>query len=257
MEMAALTIWAPTLLLVAARLIGMLMLAPVFAHRVVPVKLRLAAALVMSLAVVARLDAPVLATSRVSTLLAMLAGEAALGATIALAAAAVFAGVELAALHMSQQMGIALADVYNPSAGQMHGTVRALLGLLAIAIFLLIGGHRALIGSLLRTFELLPPPAAVLGDDLLAMLTGVLAASFALAVKVAAPVLTAMLLATVALGLIQRTLPQMNLLSTHLPVRVLIGLAALAATIGVLDPLLSGAVDSLTERIILLIQARI
>ena len=76
-----------------------------------------------------------------------------------------------------------------------------------------------------------------------------LTSSFALALKAAAPVLVAMLLATVAMGMLQKTLPQCNLLSTYLPVRALLGMVALAGSIVLIRPLLKIAVEELLERI--------
>ena len=58
-----------------------------------------------------------------------------------------------------------------------------------------------------------------------------------------------MLLATVAMGLLQKTLPQCNILSTHLPARALLGLVALAGSVAVLQPVLAAAVDSLVKSI--------
>ena len=88
-----------------------------------------------------------------------------------------------------------------------------------------------------------------------ATVVGLLGASFALALKVAAPVLVAMLLATVAMGMLQKTMPQCNLLSTHLPIHTLVGLTVLAASLGVLLPLMQQAIDVLTNGIAAFAQA--
>jgi flagellar biosynthetic protein FliR len=78
--------------------------------------------------------------------------------------------------------------------------------------------------------------------------TAMLAMSFVLALKVAAPVLAAILIATAAAGLIQKTMPQLNILTVGLPVRAMLGLAVLAASLAMLAPLLESALGILTRQ---------
>ena len=101
-----------------------------------------------------------------------------------------------------------------------------LLGLLSTALFLIIGGHRMLLGGLLDTFSVIPPGGSValfLGTgngvaapgwlaSLVETCLVLIAQSFHVAVRAAAPVVTAVLLATLVLGLISRTLPQLNVM---------------------------------------------
>lgn len=242
-------VWAPTLMLVAVRLGGIFMVAPVFSHSSVPVKLRLLGAMVISLAVVARMVHPAPVPSGAADLLLTAAGELLIGAGIGYAARLVFVAVELGAFHVAQQMGLALGEVFNPQARESHGAVRSLFTMFTIAIFLLIGGHRALIVAVTRTFQIVPPVPGITAGTLLGTIVTLLGASFALALKIAAPVLITMLLATVAMGMLQKTLPQCNLLTTHLPIRAMLGVVMLAAAIGVIAPLLDAAVTHLTDQI--------
>ena len=82
-----------------------------------------------------------------------------------------------------------------------------------------------------------------------------LGASFVLALKVAAPVLIAMLVAMVALGMLHRTMPQCNLLSMGLPVRAMLGLLVVACSLGVLAPLVEAATARLSRNIQMLTAA--
>jgi len=243
------TVWLPTLMLAALRLAGMVMVAPVFAAAAVPIKLRAATALVMSLAVVARMTGPAQVPTADAELLLACCAELLIGAGIGYAARLIFAGVQLGAFHIAQQMGLALGEVFNPLAAETAGIIRSLLAILSVAIFVLIGGHRALVSGLLRTFQAVPLASGAPGQSLLAVAVNMLAGSFVLALKVAGPVLITMLLATVAMGLLQKALPQCNLLSTHLPIRALLGLAALAVLIAAVEPPLAAAVELLTDQI--------
>jgi len=100
------------------------------------------------------------------------------------------------------------------------------------------------------------PPGAFGQTPAVAQLAGsLMGAAFLLALKIAAPVLIAMLLATVALGLLQKTMPECNILSTGLPARVLIGLVVLAAGIGVAAGLLEACVGVVGEQLSRMIEA--
>ncbi len=248
-DMNAIATWAPTLLAVAARLAGMALVAPPLAHPAVPVKLRVGIAAAMALAVVARLAEPMPLPGSGGALVLGLGGELVLGWAIGYLAAALLAGVELGAYHVATQMGLALGSVANPTGGTARGSIAGLYHLLAVVAFFGVGGHRALIGGLLGSFRTVPPLGAAFGAELLPAAVGMLAAGFVLALKLAAPVLIALLLATVAMGLLQRAVPQISLLTVGLPVRALLGLAAIAAGAGAAWPLLDVAAGQLDRTV--------
>ncbi len=243
------TTWALMLLLAMARCGGIFLFAPAFASRVLPARLRLAIAAVMALAVVGRLTAPIAMPANVLELAGLVAAEAAIGAFIGYAARVVLVGLELGAVYVSQQMGLALGGAFGASDGQTAEPVGRLFRILGVVIFLAIGGHRALIGSLLGTFQLLPPASLASPQAMLQVSVGLLAASFVLALKVAAPVLIALLIATVAMGLLQKTMPQLNTLSVGLPVRALAGLVVLAGAVAAVAPLLEAATDAMIRQL--------
>jgi len=242
-------IWVPTLLLVTVRVAGLMLFAPVFSSSVVPVKLRGAISVAMGLAEEARLAAPVALPPGWFELVMGAGCEFLIGAAIGYAAQLIFAGVELGAFHISSQMGLTLGAVMDPLRSDAPPGVAGLFRLLAVVVFLGIGGHRALVGGLLETFQTLPPlgfgPSAALVNTVVAML----GASFVLALKVAAPVLIAMLLTTVALGLLHKTIPQCNLLSVGLPTRAMLALLVVACSLGVLAPLVEAAAAQLSRNI--------
>jgi len=229
-----------TLLLVSARLAGLFVLAPVFGERVVPRRVAVLLAVAMALPLAARVDVASGVAWSWPGLAMAVAGEATVGLALGYVARLMFVGVEIGAFHVSQQMGLSLAEVYG---GQERADpTRPMLHLLAVVIFLAVGGHRFMLSAVVRSFDTLPP-LALTKPGVLDVVTGLLGASFVLALKVAAPVLLAMLLAGVLLGLLQRTAPTLSILSVGLPVRVLLGLVLLASmlALGTLPRLLEWA----------------
>jgi len=240
MDWSQYTIYLPTLMLVIARAAGVFLVAPVFSNSAVPVKLRVFMSVAVGLAVVSRLGEPVALPAGGGELVIGLGCEAAIGATIGYAARLIFSGVELGASHIGQQMGVSLGEAFNPLAEE-GGVVRRAYRILALVIFLAIGGHRMLIAAVMRTFQAVPLMGFAPTSAMLNTVVALLGASFVLALKVAAPVLAAMLLATVAMGLLQRTLPSCHILSVGLPIRVMLALAVIAVTLRFLPGLIERA----------------
>lgn len=228
------------ILRVAPRIAGMFAVSPIFSEQAVPWQVRIFLSLVIALALAGagQVALPVSGGELVFCLIS----ELIVGLAIGYAASLIFAGVQIGAFHISQQMGLNLSDVFDPQADQL-ALVGRFFHMLAIAIFLTIGGHRELIASLMSSFDLLPAGNFPQAANALGVVVGLLTEMLVLGLKLAAPVLAAMLLATVAIGFLQKTLPQVNFLSVTIPVRSLFGLAVLAAGIVTVSPLMSQIAD--------------
>lgn len=232
-----LTIWWPTLLAGAVRVGGVVFAAPVFSASAVPRRLRVFLSAVLALAAAARLGAPVPVPAGGLQLATGLAGELAIGLCLGYAARLLLVAGQLAAVQAGWQMGVSLGQVFRAWRDDPGQPVGRLLWLLTTAVFLAIGGHRMVLGGLLATFESIPLLSFAPGLEVSELVASLLAASFALAVKLAAPVLVALLVVTVALGLLQRAVPQLHVLSIGLPVRAAVGLLAMAGAAGVIAAL--------------------
>ena len=240
---------ATTLALVILRVAGIFIAAPIFASAAVPVRLRVLIAIVIGLAVAGRATAPAALPTSVIGLILAAAGELAIGAVVGYAAQLIFAGVEVGAFYVSQQMGLSLAEVVDPVTQAPSDPIRSFYNLLAVVIFLAIGGHRQMIGSLLASFDFVPLMGLTVGGGLPATAAGLLSASFVLALKLAGPVLAAMLLATAAMAILEKAIPQCNFLTTGLPARAILGLVVVAAAVGVVAPLLGTAADLMMRNV--------
>ena len=170
---------------------------------------------------------------------------------IALAVAAVFVGVELGAAHVAHQMGLSLGSIYEPQ-GEAESTLPGFFHLLALVVFLGLGGHRVVISGLLGTFHSIPLAGFSPDAKFLNTITTLLGAGFLLALRLAGPVLAAVLLATVAMGMLQKTMPAINTFSVGLSVRALVGLAVMGASLAATTPLIERAIVLLQKHLPLL-----
>jgi flagellar biosynthetic protein FliR len=162
-------------------------------------------------------------------LTALVAREAVLGLALGLAVMILLSGMQLAGQVISQTSGMTLADVANPNFDTSVPLLSQILELLALAIFFLLGGHRQVIDALLRSFAWMPPGQGRLPEGLVEAFVTIASQSFDVGLRAAAPVLVALLLATLVVALISRTLPQLNAVAVGLNFNALIvmGMASL------------------------------
>ncbi len=200
--------------LVMVRLFFVFVVAPVFGHTSVPMRVRVAVAFAVSLAFGPRYGTELPAESSIALAAAT---EAVIGLAIGIIATVVFAGIGLAGELMSIQGGLGAAAVLDPSSGASSVVLTGMVQLFALLYYLAGGGHHELIRAVALSFEALPlggggPPAESFGQ--VVSFGGVM---FEVAVRLAAPITAAMLLANVSVGILGRTIPQLNLMALQLP----------------------------------------
>ena len=181
-------------------------------------------------------------------------GEAVLGFTIGLTVKAIFAGIQLAGQLAGYQMGLAIANILDPATSIQVPLLSQVYNLVAMLIFLIINAHHWLLQALVESFSLVPPfgfqynPAL---SDYLVELTGNI---FTIAIKVGAPIIVVLLMTSVALGLIARTVTQMNIFIVAIPLKIAIGLLFLIFSFIHLSAYLGYLFDQLAGNIILLLK---
>lgn len=201
--------------------------APVLSHRAFPVRLRLAAAAAVAACVA--FAAPPAPVPEGGMLVLAAVEQVAVGLAIGFALQLVFAGVQLAGELAGLQMGLGFATLFDPAAGNQAPVTAAFFSAVAMLVFLAIDGHLVLIGTLAEGFRDLPPGAlfARLDPQNLARAGSIV---FATGLQLALPVLAGVLLVNVALALVARVSPQLNIFSVGFPATLMAGLALMILT---------------------------
>jgi flagellar biosynthetic protein FliR len=158
--------------------------------------------------------------------------ESALGLAMGATLTILFSSLQIAGQLIAQTSGLSLAESYDPSQDETVPVFSQLLDQLGLAVFVLLGGHRQALHALLDSFTTMPPGKAELSPDLLMAMTEVLSTSCALGIRVAAPVMLAMLVSNLVLGLVSRALPQLNMMNMGLGINAILAVLVLALTIG-------------------------
>ena len=241
----------PGFLLVLARVLGLIIFAPFFASTAIPLRLRIALAIVLAIALSGLLGGTFTAPSNLGHFVTALLSELVVGLVIGLGAALIFVGVRLAGLLIGQQIGISLADVFDPSFEGQSSIVGRLFFMLTLVLFLLLGGHRVLIGTLVGSFTNIQPGSFAFASMPANGLTSLLSQAYLLAIRFAAPALVAVFLATVSLSFIARTIPQLNVISVGFPVQISTATLVLIISLGSICLAfrtgLAGALDSVSR----------
>ncbi len=235
-------------LLVLFRLSGLFVFAPAISGSVVPAQARVLLCLMLAVGMYPTVQhAAGNLNAHDFDLLSLgwvVAGETLIGVSIGLIAALPIYAAQLGGLIMGQQMGMGLANIYNPALDVESDTVGQLLLFIAMGVFLAIGGLESLFLSVAGSFNAVPAGFALgVGSEAgahaanlagqsvavvsLDLLVGVLGSGMELAMRVAAPVLCIILLETVAMGFVMKTLPQINVMSIGFATKVLIAIFGL------------------------------
>lgn len=154
--------------------------------------------------------------------------EAALGITLALGVLLAFAAFGMAGNLLDTQIGFGIAQVFDPSNNLPSPLLTSTFNFLAVIVFFLMDGHHALLRGLSYSVYAFPVGQpwgmAYAFAPLLKQVAGLFSFGFALA----SPVVFALLMVEFALSVISRSLPQINMLTMGIPVKILIGVAALS-----------------------------
>lgn len=211
---------------------GMLIAAtPIFGGTFVPTPVRLALTLILGVLLLPMVDAPRVTSG--TGLALIVASEAAVGLALALSIRVLVAGAEFAGHIAGFQIGLSYAALVDPQTGARNNILAMLYGTLATLAFFGVNGHHALLRVLARSYEALPPGAWQLDAGMAAAVTRLLGLVFMIGVQLAMPIIVVLLLVEVALGLASRAAPALNIMALGFPVRVGVGLLALAAGIQV------------------------
>jgi flagellar biosynthesis protein FliR len=241
LEVPATTLAA--LLLGTARAAGFVLLSPPFNSRSIPAPVKGALALALSVALMSRI-APELPEPTAGFLVVGAITEVVIGAALGFVVQVLFAAVQYAGDLIDMTGGFSLQPAYDPLAMTMSSSVGRLHYLLAVTLLFTSGGHLLIVRGFATSYEGLPVGGSVPTDQLGAVLITALSMMFLAALQIAGPLVAVLLLADVALALLSRAAPALNIFAFGFPVKIMLTLALLGLTF----PLLPAALDGLLDQ---------
>ncbi len=161
-----------------------------------------------------------------------IAREALIGLLIGATVQLIITGLQLGGEAITSTGGMQLGDAVDPTSSASMPSIARLVGMLVTAIMLAIGGHRIVLNLLLESFEAMPAGHVEFRSSMMTLVVDQLSAGMSAGLRVAAPVIAALLLSNLVTGLISRTLPQINVLAIGLSINALAMLIVFSITVG-------------------------
>jgi flagellar biosynthetic protein FliR len=230
--------WIGAVMLLALRVGPLFILAPGLGNAAVPVRVRAGLGLALAAILVSahpdwRLQAPL----EIGPWLAAAAAELVIGLAWAFGLFCAFGAFLFGGRLLDIQIGFGVATLFDPSNRAPSPLLGTGLNLMALAIFFAVDGHHQLIRAVAASLSTVPPGSGLAHLDG-ALVIAAFGSLFAFGLAVVAPAVITLLLLDVALGVVARTMPQMNIFIVAMPLKVGVGLLVLMLGIGQMSPLI-------------------
>lgn len=213
-----------SLLLTIMRISIVMFMLPIFDTNNIPVPVKAAATLVFALAVWPHLALSGTHMPEHPFGLALMAlGEMFMGLTLGMSVNFLFMGIQAGGELLGFQMGFTMINFADPLTGNQTGPTAFFIWMVSLLTFLVLDGHLYMLRGFAESFRLVPPGSLFIGENLLWEILSLSARMFVIAIKIAAPVMVALFMVEVALGLVARTSPQVHIMEFGFPIKIGVG----------------------------------
>ena len=220
-------------MLVLTRVSGIVIMAPILHTTDTPVQYRALLAFAFSMTIMpSQWFVEVVEPDTLPALAIMIAAELLIGLAMGLGLYILFAGVALAGELIGSVGGLYAAQIFDPVSGNEVPLLSRAYQFLAITVFALIGGLNVLLTSLLDTFVTIPIGTIGFQPDVVYALVVILNTSFILALRIAAPVLVTVLISLLVIGILNKTMPQLGLMTVGFGINSMVMFAVFCLTLG-------------------------
>jgi flagellar biosynthetic protein FliR len=249
--------------LILTRVATLFFAAPILGNARIPGQVKLGLTLIISLLLLLSLDARGLALPRqavgnIFSLTAAAGGELFVGLAIAYSSYLFFTGIQMAGQVIDIQVGFGLVNVIDPGSNQQVSVVGQFYYIVALLYFLALDGHHYLLKALGDSFQLIPPGGLSWFDHAGAAgpkLSEFFSRLFVIALQVAGPSVVTLFLTNITMGLLSRTIPQMNVFIVGMPLNILVGLGITVLSLRLMGTVLHSVVASMGDGIARLLHA--
>lgn len=231
------------------RILGLLLADPFFSSRAIPIKVRVGLALLLTVLVAPLLPTmpSVAVVSPEGMLIAL--RELLIGLSMGFVMRLIFSAVELAGHLSGLQMGLGFATFYSPQSATNSLVISQLMSLFMLLAFLSISGHLMVLQVLIDSMVQLPVGGISLSAGGFKQIANLGAIVFRTAVLLSLPVLAALLITNLAIGVMTRAAPQLNVFAVGFPLTLAVGFAAMYFSLPMLVPHIDQALASYTRYI--------
>jgi len=232
---AQLAAWISPIFWPFIRVLAVFGSAPVFSSKEFPARARVALAFLVALACQASLpDAPIIGFNDPRAL-GVLVQQVGVGLSIGFAVRLVFTAVELAGEVVGFQMGLNFAAFFDPSLGSQSSAVAIFFSQITSLLFVVMNGHIMVLMAVNRSFKAFPIDQNFLQALAQMKLYRLGTDLFASGLWIAMPMIGMLMFTNLALGIISRVAPQLNIFAIGFPITLVVGMVGIAFTLPMLD----------------------
>ena len=222
----------PYLLLIFVRLTSFFLIAPLFSMRGVPNQFKIGLGIYMSLIAFSSVttEEPILMDV---TYISLIVKEIFVGISLGFTAALLLYTVQIAGSFIDFQMGFAIASVMDPQTGTQVPIIGHFKYILALLFLLTVNGHHLMLDGIMQSFQIFPVETisfAVEFEDIANFIKTLFLEMFVIALQIALPIVGALFLVDIALGILAKTVPQLNIFAVGLPIKIFVGFILLMLT---------------------------
>lgn len=219
-----------TFFMVAMRLGALMMMIPAFGGNFVPMQVRILFVFVITVILVPSVEIIGLVSINTWEIVYFGIGEILIGLFLGVCVRSLFAIVEVAGELISRNMGLMMAQQFDPASGANANLIGVLLFYFTTILFFIIGGHHKVIHALSQSFHIVPimKDSWVIGN--FQSVAGVLAQVFALAVSISAPFIAVNFIITLGFGVLGKVAPKINVMLISFSFRIVGGLIVFLIT---------------------------
>jgi len=231
-------------LLIGMRVAFILFMMPILGTQYVPTAGKVGLTLTVSLILMPVVQIrPALFPSEPVYFVLLMVLECVIGFVLGLAIKMTFASVQLAGEFVGFQMGLSMAHTVDPQSGSDSTVIAQFYYFLALLIFLSCNGHHWFFQAVVQSFRLIPPGGLSVDEGLYQHFLSLLGKMILIGIKIAAPVMAILFLTQVALGIVAKMVPQINILMTSFPLTIGIGMIFIGLSLELLLPYLRVLLD--------------
>lgn len=251
---AQLSAWLALFIFPFTRILALIASAPVLGNKQVPARVKIGLAMLLTIVIAPTLTMqpnvePGTALGLFVLLQQLLAGLA-IGFTMRL----IFIAVEMSGELAGMQMGLGFASFFDPVNASFTPVVAQFLGIVAVLAFLGMDGHLYMLAALAESFHAFPISSAVPQAEVLHTLVVWGGSIFSYALQLSMPVIGALLITNLALAVLTRSAPQLNIFAIGFPITLAIGFVALALSVPYLAPLLDQVTHASLDTVLHIMQ---
>lgn len=217
-------------LIIFTRISGVLVIAPILGDANIPAQVKVAFAFLLSLIFFPVVAAPNLgATPLLSDVAFISLTEFGVGLMIGFAARLMFTAVGLAGEVIGFQMGVGIANIFDPTSETQVALIGQIQIIFALLLFVVLDGHHIFIKALAESYQIIAPGGVSLSAGDVRYVTALVGRIFLLGLQIGAPMIVALMAANFSMGLITRSVPQLNVIMVGIPFTIGLGLIFLVA----------------------------